>query len=458
MSSEPGALAPEVSPGGLARTLTYVDGAALIVGIVIGSGIFASPGRVLEQVGSVGMALVVWTAAGLLSLAGALCYAELGTALPVSGGEYAYLSRGLGPSAGFVFTWTQFFVLKTGSLAIKSIVFASYLGGAIFGSGAGTGDDDPRRKAMAIALILGLTAINCIGVRWGALIQRLFTALKLAALAGICALGFSTLLTQDGAGAAFARPFAGSVGSVSAFGIAMIAAMWAYEGWNNLNYVTEELHRPERNLPRAIWVGSIGVLVVYLLVNLAYLVALDPAELVASRAVASDLAIRVLGPAGGLLVALAVAISTFGSTNGTVLSGARIYHAAARDGRFPAGFRHVHPAAHTPVVSLLAQGLWACVLVIPGDFGSLVNYFSFAVWIFYALTVVALLRLRRRLPGPHILRGWLYWPVPLAFLTTAVFLTLSTLAAAPQQSLAAGGFMLLGVLVYHLRFRLAPRR
>lgn len=443
----------------LRRSMTFVDGAALIVGTTIGSGIFASPGKVLGGVGSVGLALTVWVVAGLLSLAGALCYAELGAALPVSGGEYAYLSRGLGRPLGFMFTWTNFFVLKCGSQAIISIVFARYFGSVLLGLDPRTPnlDSDPRLKALAIGTILLLTAVNCLGVRWGSFVQVLFTGLKLTALTGIIILGLSALFT--GGADHFSNAFVPFVAPkddfnlISAFGLAMISALWAYDGWNNLNYVTEELQEPERNLPRAIISGILGIMTVYILANVAYLAVLTPQEVVASKAVATEFAIRILGPVGGVLIPLAVAISTFGSTNGSLLSGARVFYAAARDGQFPRMLSQLNPAG-VPTVALVIQGVWASVLVIPGNFGTLVDYFGFAAWAFYGLAAIAIIRLRQLEPDlPRPYRVWPYPLVPLLFLGVAGFLTVNLLLEAPMQSFAALGFMLLALPVYFLFFK-----
>ncbi len=437
---------------GLRRTISLLDGAAIIVGTTIGSGIFASPGRVLAQVGSVGMALVVWVVGGLLSLAGALCYAELGAALPVAGGEYAYLSRTLGRPFGFMFTWTQFFVMKTGSQAIISIVFASYLGSVLFAldpRAAGTGDDW-RIKAIAVGSIALLTAVNCIGVSLGARVQVILTGLKLVALAGIIALGMSAF--ASGGAIRFAEPFAGTTGGLSAFGLAMISCLWAYDGWNNLNYVTEELRDPERNLPRAIVFGTLGVMVVYVLANIAYLAVLTPAEMVGSRAVATDLAVRVIGPIGGILVPIAVAISTFGATNGSLITGARVFYAAARDGQFPGVFAHLSLNA-VPTAALIGQGVWAAILVLPSDFGSLVDYFGFAAWLFYALAAIGLMVLRDQAPDlPRPYKVWPYPLVPLLFLAVSGYLIVNALWTTPQAWLALG-FMGLGVIVYFLFFQ-----
>lgn len=433
--------------------MTLLDGAALIVGTTIGSGIFASPGRVLSQVGSVGAALTVWIVGGLLSLAGALCYAELGAALPVSGGEYAYLSRTFGRPLGFMFTWTNFFVLKTGSQAIISIVFARYLGSVIFGLDLKTAnlDADPRLKALAIGALLFLTTINCIGVRWGAFVQLLFTGLKLAALALIVVLGFGAL--SQGGSSHFALSLEGSTLSASAFGAAMISCLWAYDGWNNLNYVTEELRDPERNLPRAVVFGTLGVMAVYVLVNIAYLAVLTPQELVSSQAVARDVALRTIGPIGGLLIPLAVACSTFGSANGSLISGSRVFYAAARDGQFPRIFARLGPTA-VPVAALSVQGLWAACLVIPGGFGDLVDYFGFAAWLFYALAAISLMILRHQAPDlPRPYKVWPYPFLPIVFLCVSSFLVINLLFAAPVNSLLALGFMGIGLIVYFLFFR-----
>ncbi len=443
----------------LRRSMSLIDGAALIVGTVIGSGIFASPGRVLNAVGSVGLALAVWVVGGVLSLAGALCYAELGAALPVSGGEYAYFRKTIGNPFGFLFIWTQFFVMKTGSQAIISLVFATYLGRVI-----GISDGDWRLKALAIGTIIFLTAINCISVRWGSLVQVVFTGLKLLALAGIIGLGWWVLLGGHPTLASGSlgdpwhslKPELRGFSLLSAFGSAMISALWAYDGWNNLNYVTEELQEPERNLPKAITFGLLGVMAIYLLANVAYLAVLTPAVLVASKAVATDVAVKILGPTLGLvLIPLAVAASTFGAANGSLLSGSRIFYAAARDGQLPHWLSQVSPTTQVPTTALVVQGAWACcLLALPTDFGSLVDYFGFAAWIFYALAAIAVIQLRQQAPDlPRPYRVWPYPLVPLVFLVVALFLVCNSLLAAPAQSLYALGFILLGLPVYYKFFR-----
>ncbi len=442
--------------------MTFIDGAALIVGTTIGSGIFASPGKVLDRVDSVGLALLVWVVAGVLSLAGALCYAELGSALPVSGGEYAYLSKTLGRPMGFMFTWTNFFVMKTGSQAIISIVFARYFGSVLLGLDLNTPnlDNDWRLKLLAIGAIALLTTINCIGVRWGAFVQVLFTGLKLAALIGIIALGFGVLFHPSGA-AHFENAFVpfsgkdlGSSGLIGAFGVAMISALWAYDGWNNLNYVSEELKEPERNLPRAIIFGILGIMTVYILANVAYLAVLTPQEIVASKAVATELALRTLGPIGFVLIPLAVAASTFGSTNGSLLSGSRVFYAAARDGQFPRFLARLNPKTGVPTMALIVQGTWASILIIPGNFGTLVDYFGFAAWLIYGLAAIALMILRRQAPDlPRPYKVWPYPLIPVIFLTVSAFLVINLLLESPLQSFVALGFSLLALPVYYLFFR-----
>jgi len=288
-------------------------------------------------------------------------------------------------------------------------------------------------------------------------VQVIFTALKLVALACIALLGFGVLFT--GGSSHFAAPFVptiaspGDVNLLSAFGAAMISCLWAYDGWNNLNYVTEELREPERDLPRAIIVGTLGVMVVYVLVNIAYLAVLPPADLAASKAVATAVALRTIGPVGAVLIPLAVAISTFGSTNGSLIGGARVFYAAARDGLFPRIFARLSPNA-VPVVALVVQGSWAAVLVLPGDFGTLVDYFGFAAWLFYGLAVIGLFVLRRQAPDlPRPYRVWGYPVLPLAFLGVAGFLVVNSLLASPQPSLYALAFMGVGLLVYYLFYR-----
>jgi L-type amino acid transporter 9 len=447
----------------LRRSLSLFEGVALVLGTVIGSGIFASPGKVLDAAGSVGLSLIVWIVGGLLSLAGALCYAELGTALPLAGGEYAYLSKSLGRPCSFVFTWTQFFVMKTTTQAIISIIFANYLGRVLFGPSME--ENDWRLKVIAISAIVLITTINCISIRWGSLVQVSCTVLKIAALIGITILGLASLVgfTSVDSSGSFVAPFTSLkpdlVGSniINGFGLSMISALWAYEGWNHLNYVSEELKNPERDLPRAIVVGLVGVIIIYIFVNVAYLAVLSPQEVIASQAVATDFAVKVIGRDLGLiLIPLAVAISTFGATNGFMLTSSRIFYAAARDGQFPSFLNQINPTTGVPTRALITQGVWACILLaLPATgFSTLLSFYGFAAWVFYGLAAISVIILRWKYPDlerPY--KVWLYPYVPIIFFAVSCFLILNSIITTPSQSFYSLISILSGIPVYYLFFR-----
>lgn len=451
----------------LRRSLSFIEGVSLVLGTVIGSGIFASPGKVLDAAGSVGLSLVVWIVGGLLSLAGALCYAELGTALPVAGGEYAYFRTTLGRPCSFVFTWTQFFVMKTTTQAIISIIFASYLGRVFFGSNVA--EEDWRLKVIAIGAIILTSTINCMGVQWGSLVQVSCTVLKVATLIGIIILGIGSFLGLTGIdeSKSFAAPFANlkpdlvGMKLFNSFGISMIAALWAYEGWNHLNYVSEELKNPRRDLPRAIVVGLLGVIAIYLLVNVAYLAVLTPQEVIESQAVATDLAVKVIGGnIGFILIPLAVAISAFGAINGFVLTSSRIFYAAARDGQFPRFLNQIDSNTGVPKRALIAQGAWACILLaLPATgFSTLLSFYGFAAWIFYGLAAVSVILLRRQSPDldrPY--KIWFYPFVPIVFLVVSCFLVVNSLITTPIQSFSSLISILSGLPVYYLFFSKTSR-
>lgn len=447
----------------LKKSLRLVDAVALVIGTVIGSGIFASPNRVMVQMGSIGLSLSVWLVAGLLSLAGALCYAELGAMLPKAGGDYEYLKQGLGRIWGFLFCWSQFLVMKTGSIAIIAFICGKYLCTALFGIDPTT-DSDPRIKLVAIGTIILLTLINYFGIRWGALLQNVFTAIKLAALGAIIIFGlmninqFFVYWNQPLPPDVYAKTGVAQTGIVSAFGLAMIKALWAYDGWNNLSFVAEETKNPERDIPRALIFGVLGVTAVYLLVNVAYHAILPPEQLaVKSGAVAYTTGLKILGPLGGIILALAVAASTFGATNGSLLCGSRIYFAAARDHLFFSKLAEIDPKSGVPRVALILQSAWACLLLIPGNFDTLVDYFGFAAFIFYGLCVYGLMRLRTLYPDlPRPYKVQPYPLVPIVFMAGSAFLVVNTFIGEFTSSLYSLGFILLGLPVFYFLFRTAP--
>jgi len=425
----------------LQRGLGLKEASAIIVGTIIGTGIFIVPNTIAREVGAPGAVLAVWLLAGGMSLLGAFTYAELGAAFSRVGGEYVYLRLAYGPFWGFLYGWTQFLVIKTGSIAALAAGFAIYLGHFLPLS-------EGESKAVAVACVLVLSVVNCRGVRVGGAVQAGLTALKVALLLGLVGLIFAI---GDGTTAHY-RPLWPTAEHGQWFGrlgVALVAALWAYDGWNNVNMVAGEIVNPARTIPRALVLGTLAVILVYLLANLAYFYVLPLAAIRASERVAADAAERVLGPAGAALVSLAILISILGALNGSILSGARIFYAMAADGLFFRAIARVHERFRVPHVAILAQAAWASLLAASGTYQQLFTYVIFAAWVFYGLTTVGCLSLRRKFPEverPFRTPG--YPIVPLLFGAMALALTASTFAGAPRESAIGLGIMLSGLPVY----------
>jgi APA family basic amino acid/polyamine antiporter len=441
----------------LVRSLGAWDAVSIVVGTVIGSGIFLVPSTMADAVGSPAMVLLVFVFGGLLSLAGALTYAELGAAMPHAGGEYVYLREAYGPLWGFLYGWTQFWVAKSGSVATLATAFFYYLANfwpalesplwttnLPLGKG-GTPLVISPGQILAMGLILGLAWVNYFGVKVGGRVQTAVTALKIGLILAI--VGAAALI--GGGSAANLATTARHTGGISAFFVALVAALWAYDGWNNLNMASGEVENPGKNIPRALIFGVLTVMSIYLATNVAYFYVL-PAQAVAdSNRVASDVAKAFLGPAGGDAVALAAMISIFAALNGSILSGARVPYAMARDGYFFAALGSVHPQHRSPHVSILALSVWAALLVLSGSYEQLFTYVIFSSWILYgmaAATVFVLRRKRPDLPRPHRAIG--YPVVPVFFVAGATFLVVMTLKDSPRESLMGLGLIALGIPFY----------
>jgi APA family basic amino acid/polyamine antiporter len=425
---------------------------------MIGTAIFVVPGIMIQHVGSPWTVMLVWILAGALSLFGAFGYAELGAALPEAGGEYVYLHRAYGPLMGFLFGWTQFFVAKTASIAAISTGFMMYLGfffprlsNVLYEiSPAGLAVRLTGLQLGAAGLIFLLSATNVLGVRRSGAVQTIFTASKLGVLVLLIVLGLGL---GHGSFAHFHTVVHSRAesGFISAFGLATISALWAYDGWNNLSMVAGEVERPERNIPRALIFGSLLVVVVYALTNFAYFYVLSPSEVAGTGTVASDAARRILGTAGGAFVAVGVMVSSFATLNGSILSGSRIPFAQARDGLFPQALAGVHPRFHTPAVAIAAQAVVAGLFALSGHYEALFTKVIFSEWLFYALVTAGIFVLRRRRPDlsrPY--RTWGYPLVPGIFVILAVLLLVNTFLERRSDSLWGLILMATGIPAYYL--------
>ena len=428
-----------------ARRLGLFSGTMAVVGGIIGGGIFRTPAAVAERVSSPGLTLGAWILGGVVALIGAFCFGELGQRRPKAGGGYVYLRETWGPLPAFLYGWALLLVIATGAIAAVAVTFANY---ALALLGLPQGLTVP----VAIGAILLLSGINYVGVKPAAVTQNVFTVLKLAALATLIGAGMFAV-----APTAPYRPLppltapGGAANVVLAIGAALVPILFTYGGWQQTNFVAEEIVEPEKNLPRALVLGVVVVVAVYLLANVAYLRVLGPAGLAASTAPAADVMRAQLGPAGGALIAAGIAVSTFGFLNLVILVTPRVLQAMAADGVFFRRLAELHPVYRTPAAAILFQAVWAIVLALTGTFSQLVDYVAFGDWIFFGLTVAGLFIYRRRdtaPPGPGAFRVPGYPWTPALFVIAAMYVVASAVLANPRNASFGTGLLLLGVPVY----------
>lgn len=441
----------------LRRELGLWAAVAIVVGTTIGSGIFLVPKTMVNAVGSPEMVFVVWIFGGLLSMAGALTYAELSSALPEAGGEYAYLREAYGPLWAFIYGWTQMWIGKSGSIATLATGFFYYLAnfyphleGVLFAIplplGPGGGPLEVRSgQLLAMAVIVALAGVNYFGVRFGGGMQVGVTIIKVVLILGVIVIGVTA---TQGTTANFGTTVPAPAG-IPGFFVALVAALWAYDGWNNVAMVSSEIQEPQKNLPRALVLGTLGVVVVYLLANLAYFYVLTAAEVGGTDRVAAEMMRRILGAPGAAAVSIAAMISIFAALNGSILTGARVPYAMARDGLFFAPIGKVHPRWCTPSNSIVAMCVWSALLVLSGRYEQLFTYVIFSTWILYGMATASVIVLRKKRPDlvrPYRTLG--YPVVPVLFVLVAVALLASTLRSSPRESLMGIGIILLGLPFY----------
>jgi APA family basic amino acid/polyamine antiporter len=442
---------------GLRRVLGPWTAAAIVVGTVIGSGIFLVPKAMVSQVGSTQMVFVVWIAGGLLSLAGALSYAELSAALPEAGAEYVYLREAYGPLWGFLYGWTQTWVAKSGSIATLGTAFFYYLANFQPGLehtlyaiplpiGPNGGPLEIRYgQLLAVLVILVLAVVNHFGVKAGGRLQVVVTFIKVGLLLVIIAIGLGL---GEGSAANY-RSVVPAAGGITGFFAALVAALWAYDGWNNVSMVAGEVDRPQRNLPLSLIVGILIIMLIYLLTNLAYFYVLPASAVAGSDRVAADMMRRIFGAGGAGAVSIAAMVSIFAALNGSILSGSRVPYAMAKDGNFFEPIGRVHPAHRTPSVSILVLSAWASLLVFSGRYEQLFTYVIFASWIFYGMAGASVIVLRWKQPGlkrPYRTLG--YPAVPVIFVVSACAIVVSTLLESPRESLMGLVLILAGLPFY----------
>ncbi|MBZ5568842.1 MAG: amino acid permease [Acidobacteriia bacterium] len=443
---------PPATARELARDLTVRHASAVVVGTIIGTGIFLVPTEMMQAVGSAKLVYLAWVVGGALSFLGALTYAELGAMKPEAGGEYVYLRDGYGPLAGFVYAWSTLLIAKPGSIATIATGMARILGGfPAFRGLPRTAVASPLTityaQLLAMALVIFISFINHIGVKRAGEFQLFFTLLKVGLVLTVIVVAFTY---GGGRAANYATRFQGAKGGMIGFMIAMLASLWAYDGWNNLNMVAGEIRRPERSIPMAL-IGGVGIVAaLYMLMNAALQYVMPAAGIAATGSPAADAMRIVLGAGAASIFTLVMGFQMLATLNGAVLSGARVPFAAAQDGYFIAALARVHPRYRTPSAAIVFQAALAIVLVLAvGKFQALFSITLFAEWLFYMLTTSTVFVFRWREPdAPRPYRVWGYPVAPAVFIAASAVLLSYTFASNVKNSLLGCLVMLAGIPVY----------
>ena len=447
---------PDSEPPTLKKELTLTNGVALVVGQIIGSGIFVSPNIVLRYSGSFGLSILLWLLGAVVAVACGLSFCELGTFIKKCGGESGYILeaysfrekkpwyRFVGSLLSFLFTWASAFIIRPASIAILSIVFARYLSRPFYFD-----CDIPASivKLIALSLVIVLAAVNCYSVKLVGHVATVFTSVKVLSCVFIIIVGVVYVIEQRCFPVAYHQPFEGTENSPSSVAIALFAVLWAFNGWATLGYATEEMKNVEKNLPRSVIIGLSLVIAIYMVINLAYFAVLSYEELLAAEAVALPFGKATLGTAGLVIIPLLVAFSTFGAANGNVFAGSRIMLSTARDGLLLDALSGLHRTFRTPVPGVIVLAVISSVLVVIGNIDDLIGGVSSAVWLFYGLAIAGLLIMRvthKDEPRPY--RVWLI--APIFGLLASVYLIVLPVIQKPVPSLLAFGGVLLGVPVY----------
>jgi APA family basic amino acid/polyamine antiporter len=429
----------ERKPVALVRALTAKDGVMIVIGSVIGSGIFLVPGSIAVQLGSLGAVLAVWLCGALLSVCGAFSLAEMGSMFPGAGGLYIYLRRAYGRGVAFLYGWGLLVMIQTGSIATLAAGFGLYLSRI-------TGLSANQQKAAETGSVLLLTSVSLLGLRAAKRFQNVSTAIKIAGLILFGALLFSrghtaTLASNWNVATNWTKPLP--------FGVALIAVLWAYEGWHVVSFTAGEFRDPGRSLPTSLIGGTVVVGAIYILLNLAYYAVLDNAQIRGTDSAAASATIEAFGNGATRFVSILIVVSILGAMNGMILTGPRVYYAMAREGDFLPAFGKLDRIFHAPSVAIVVQGVWAVALLQMGNFQQLLTHVVFTAWIFYGLAVGGVIILRRRFPEvvrPFRTPG--YPATPVLFVLAAGAVVLSTLLSQPGNALAGIGLILLGIPGY----------
>ncbi len=450
------------------KGLGLFDSTALVVGTMIGSGIFIVSADIARQVRSPGLLLLVWAVTAVVTLAAALSYGELAAAMPHAGGQYVYLRESLGPLSGFLFGWTLFLVIQTGTIAAVAVAFAKFLGVFVpwisadrYLLGAGRLGVNTQ-QFVAILLLLTLTYLNTRGVRAGSAAQNVFTAAKVTGVLGLIAVGLffgrnpQAIARNFGSWHAFWGDTGWSFTAVRIVGVAMVGSLFSADAWNNITFTAGEVKNPRRNLPLSLVLGVGIVMTLYMTLNVVYLsvLPLEGVQNAPEDRVATAVAAGILGPIAVKLMALTIILSTCGCVNGLILMGARVYYAMALDGLFFARAGKLDPVRHTPSASLMMQCAWACLLTLSGRYGDLLDYVIFAVLLFYILTIAGIFVLRFTRPGMERPYKAIGYPVlPALYIFSAGLTEVLLLLYKPNYTWPGLIIVLLGIPVYYARRR-----
>lgn len=442
----------------LLRKLNLMDTTLLVIGAVLGSGIFMTTGFVADYLPSPAMIMIVFLTGGIITLSGALSFAELGAMFPKAGGQYVYLNEAYGPLAGFLYGWGFFWVIECGGIAALGVAFAEYLGYFFpylstehslisvnvyfFHYSLSSG------QIIAVVSIIILSAVNYFGIKSGAAVQNIFTSLKILAVGALVVLGFA-LGTKSGA-VNFSHLFGEGQGfSFKYFGLALIAVLWTYDGWYSVSCTAEEIKKPGRNIPLGLILGTAGVTLIYLSMNMVYLLALPVDKMKGIARIGEIASTQLFGAKATFFIAMIITISIFGCLSATIIYGPRVYYAMAKNRAFFRRMAYIHPRYRVPTKAIIGQAIWSSVLCLSGTFQALYEYVIFALVIFFAATGFAVVILRFRQPDkerPY--KAWGYPLLPLLFVLINLFIFFNTIWAQPLKSLGGLVLLLLGIPAY----------
>lgn len=439
----------------LLRKLNLLDTTFLVIGAIVGSGIFMTTGFIAEDLASPWMILVVWVIGGFIALSGALAFAELGAMFPRAGGQYVYLREAYGPLAGFLYGWGFFWVIECGGIAALAVGFGEYFGYffptlstqsfLLQWNIAGWHYSLSAGQLVAVASILILSAVNYFGIKSGIVVQNIFTFLKIVSIAVLVILG---LVVGKKAGATnLPQMFSGGAGfNFKLIGLALIAVLWTYDGWYSVNCTAEEIKQPEKNLPLGLILGTLTVTLIYVLMNIIYVLALPVDRMKGVARIGELASTQLFGPTATFFVSAMITVSIFGCLSATVIYGPRVYFAMAKDRSFFQSMTHIHPRYHVPNKAIIWQAVWSSLLCLTGTYKDLFEYVVFALVIFFAATGLSVIVLRFKRPdAPRPYRAWGYPVLPLLFVLINMAVFVNTILAQPLQSAIGVVILLVGI-------------